>query len=72
MENQTTEKNERQMKRQGNRKSGIVIGWILIILGILFLLNNFYVLDFERFWPVVLIAIGIILLAKRSSRETGE
>ena len=71
MENQTTKQNEKQVKRLGNRKSGIVIGWILIILGILFLLNNFYVLDFERFWPVVLIAIGIILLVRRSSRETG-
>ena len=44
-------------------------GWILVILGILFLLNNFYILDFGRFWPVLLIAIGVILLMGRLRRN---
>ena len=49
------------------KKGGAVAGWILILLGVLFLLNNYYILDFERFWPLILIGIGIILLARRSS-----
>ena len=38
------------------------------ILGLLFLLNNFHVFDFFRiaeFWPVVLIAVGLLMFRKR-------
>ena len=41
---------------------------ILIVLGILFLLNNFGILSMGRvlrFWPVVLIVIGVLMLRKR-------
>jgi hypothetical protein len=45
---------------------------LLITLGILFLLNNFGVISWEvwndlwRFWPVILILIGLELLAGKS------
>ena len=46
----------------------------LIGLGVLFLLNNFGILSFHsiiRFWPVILIAAGISMLASRMSGSEG-
>ena len=39
---------------------------ILIVLGVLFLLNNLYpdVFRFSRMWPVILIVIGLIRIAE--------
>lgn len=68
MGDQTQEQTGKKTKRHNHGRGGVVAGWILMILGVLFLLNNFYILDFEKFWPLVLIAIGIIILVKRSSR----
>jgi len=48
-----------------NRPIGPII---LIALGLLFLLNNFHVFDFiqiGQFWPLVLIAVGILMFRKR-------
>lgn len=48
-----------------NRPIGPII---LIGLGALFLLNNFHVFDFFRiaeFWPLVLIAVGVLMFRKR-------
>ena len=40
-------------------------GVILVVLGILFLLRNLYPwFQFEDYWPVILIAIGVVLLWK--------
>ncbi len=42
---------------------------VLILAGTLFLLDNFellYLDQFVRFWPVVLIAIGVLMLLKRT------
>jgi hypothetical protein len=41
---------------------------ILIVLGALFLLNNFDLLPFyriERFWPLILIAVGLLMFRNR-------
>ena len=72
MENQTTEQSENKTNQHGPKRGSAVAGWILVVLGVLFILNNFYILDFEKFWPVILIAIGVILLAKRKSQDAGE
>jgi predicted membrane protein len=60
--------------------SGLFWGFILILFGVLFLLDNFYILDFgdiiRTFWPLILVAIGIkIIWDKRRARtdwESGE
>lgn len=42
---------------------------LLIVAGVLFLLNQFDIIDFDRvlnFWPVGLIVLGIWMLVKRS------
>ena len=48
-------------------------GWpvMLILVGVLFLLRNLGVIDFEMFqvfmyWPMILVAIGIVQLIDRS------
>ena len=44
---------------------------ILIVIGVLFLLDNFDLLPFyriERFWPLILIAVGILMFRNRLSR----
>lgn len=66
------EHNEQLSKSRSSGRGGLITGWILVIIGVLFLLNNFYILDFGRFWPVILIAIGIILLMGKSRRDERE
>jgi len=39
-------------------------GWILIVIGILFLVRNYWPwADMELFWPVILVLIGVVLIA---------
>ena len=51
---------------QRRSNSGMFWGAILILIGVLFLLDNFYFLDFgdliHDFWPLILIAIGVAIL----------
>jgi len=45
------------------RKRGAIVGVVLISLGAIFLADNLLpFFDFEEFWPLLLIAIGIGLL----------
>jgi len=47
---------------------------ILIVVGAIFLLNNFDLLPFyriERFWPLVLIGIGALMLRNKLSGNDG-
>lgn len=60
---------------QPGSNNGLFWGGVLIFFGVLFLLDNFYILDFGDFistyWPLILVAIGIkILLDHR--RQQGE
>ncbi len=54
---------------ESNGRSPIPIGALILIgLGVLFLLNEMDVLNFDRlwrFWPIVLIALGIRVLMRR-------
>jgi len=42
--------------------SRITVGIILIAIGIVFLIGNFDIFDFENIWPVVMIIPGFVLL----------
>ena len=42
---------------------------ILIGLGVLFLLSNFGLLSWSKFWPLIFVIIGIAILAGRSRRS---
>lgn len=54
--------------------SGLFWGAILILIGVLFLLDNFYYIDFgdiiATYWPLILVAIGIkIIMDKRRDKD---
>jgi len=50
------------MTEQKHRRSSI-LGFILIVIGLLFLLDNFIPrIHFGDFWPLILVAIGVGLL----------
>jgi len=54
-----------------NRDRGSVIGGlVLIVLGALFLLDNFLDIRFGDLWPLILVAVGVGLLWR--SRNTGK
>ena len=51
-------------------KSGAA--YILILLGIIFLLSNLGLLPrpvMAKWWPLILIIVGVLLLIRRSSRK---
>jgi hypothetical protein len=52
------------MNRDFSRQSTwrILFGAVLLLLGILFLLDNFYMIDIGpvwRFWPLIIVALGL-------------
>ncbi len=55
------------------RCRGIMGAVVLMTVGVLFLLENFHVsnLDFEHTWPLILIAIGGVLMLQRSASTEG-
>ena len=65
-------KEEASAAPNGNSGRRSMIGGIaLIVIGILFLLDNFFPgFDFEHFWPLVLIAVGTGMLWNSLPRST--
>lgn len=61
------------IKIKGEVKSGMIGGSLLIILGFLFLANNFLPdFDFGKFWPIILIVIGLTLLLGNNTLKQGK
>ena len=59
------EPNEERDPQSWRVNHGLIPGAIVIGIGILFLLDNFHVIylrDWWRYWPVVLIAVGLVKL----------
>ncbi|MBP1656086.1 MAG: PspC protein [Bacteroidetes bacterium] len=53
-----------------NRDRGSVIGGlVLIVLGALFLLDNFFDIRFGDLWPLILVAVGVGLLWRSRNTE---
>lgn len=47
----------------------MIFPWVIIILGVIFLLQNLNILPagfWNYFWPIILIAIGLSMLNKRN------
>lgn len=54
----------------GSNKAQLGIGLFLILLGVIFLINNFFPwLSFWKLWPVLLIFAGIIMLVRKHGSE---
>ena len=53
--------------------AGIVAGFVLVGLGIWFLIDQYVDVDWQLVWPVVVIAIGaaLVVAAMRRSRPSG-
>jgi hypothetical protein len=51
-------------------RGSLIGGLVLIVMGLLFLADNFYDIHFSDFWPLILVAIGAGLLWR--SREEGK
>jgi len=71
MDSTSTPVSPDQSKPVRRRERGSVIGGVvLIVLGVLFLLDNFFDVRFSDLWPLILVAIGAGLLWR--SRDDGK
>jgi phage shock protein C len=48
----------------------VVLGVILVLIGLAFLLSNAGFLNWSQIWPIALIALGIVLLARTLERRS--
>ena len=65
---ETAHSGEAAADRGRGRKRSVIFGAVLVAVGGLFLAQNFGLfdwLDFGRFWPVVLILLGLLLIVRR-------
>jgi phage shock protein C len=65
------EKLSMEVRAQSGQERSLWLAIILIVVGILFLLSNmgrFNFFGFLRFWPLILIIAGIVLLVNRFTR----
>jgi len=56
-------------KSNSGHHSSIVGGVVLVVLGLLFIIQDYLHIDIiDRFWPLILVAAGIVLIynARRS------
>ncbi|MGI4751776.1 MAG: PspC domain-containing protein [Janthinobacterium lividum] len=60
--------------RSNNKNVAQIGGAVLIVLGVFFLLDQLdlipYWLDFETFWPVILVVIGLGLIFRSKNKTT--
>ncbi len=64
------------MEKSSNTKGNLLVGSFLIILGLLFIIDNYDLLDYEISglifrWESFLIFIGIVLIVSKSNEKTG-
>ena len=64
-ENSTVTESLPMKTNSGNTTGGI----ILILIGTIFLLNEYIDIDFGKLWPLFLIAIGVYILFKDSIKS---
>jgi phage shock protein PspC (stress-responsive transcriptional regulator) len=53
----------------GGLSPGVLLGGLLILFGVFFLVREFFPrIDFDWFWPLVLVALGVVLIASAMGR----
>jgi phage shock protein C len=58
--------------RAGSDSKGMWFGIILVLLGVVFLLDNFFYWDwwnYSRFWPLLVIALGLIIIHRAFGKK---
>jgi predicted nucleic acid-binding Zn ribbon protein len=53
-------------KKSENRSGRHMGGVVLIVLGLIFLVSAYTDYDFGQLWPLLLIAIGVVVLFRKS------
>lgn len=53
------------------RTRGLMGAAILITIGVLFLLQEYWYIRFDRTWPVILLVIGVMSLISRTASSEG-
>lgn len=66
-----------QMFNQPKKRStaSIIAGAVLVLLGVYFIMDDFNIIpnwDFNHFWPVILIAIGIVFVFSGGKKQPWE
>ncbi len=56
-------------ERSGGMSVGVLLGGFLVLLGLFFLVREYLPeIDFDWFWPLVLVGVGILLVASAMGR----
>ena len=56
-------------ERGGGTSAGLIVGGFLVVLGLFFLIRQFLPqIDFDWFWPLVLVGLGIVLVVSAIGR----
>jgi len=66
-----------QLFNQPQKRStaSIIAGAVLVLLGMYFILDDFNIIpnwDFDHFWPVILIAVGIVFVFSGNKKQPWE
>lgn len=57
---------EQPWERGRGRRGGLFAGLLLIVIGVILLLQQYFpALGFDRLWPVIIIVIGIGIILRR-------
>ena len=66
------QKKREEVKEETDKKKSGLFGWVLLILGIIFLFNNFmpYWMKYRilSYWPLLLIVVGITMIIKTNKK----
>lgn len=54
----------RTRKRRRREDGGLVAGTFLILIGSIFLVDQFGWADFGELWPVILIGVGLVMIVR--------
>lgn len=61
-EKREKEEKEKHEKGAGDATGALIGGLILIFLGVIFFLASAYRIRWENWWPLIIIAVGVIVL----------
>lgn len=60
---------KQNVSKQTNWRGEQIFGFIVLLIGLIFLTQNFFPwFNFSRYWPLILIAIGLILISVKSKK----
>jgi phage shock protein C len=55
-------------KSKKPRSGNMLTGLVLLAVGVIFLMNNLFGINWDIMWPVLLIALGVYMIARRQKK----